>query len=79
MSKTTRCCIPALLVVCTTFAIGKPLRERPSTAISVINAARVGKIDELARDVRDIVWIPKHRQAAFLSWERPVEVVEPKR
>jgi WD40 repeat protein len=69
-------CMGLLLSILATAAIGKPNRELPKPVISVKNAAHVMKIDELPRDVQRIVWLPMQRQVAFLSWEKPVEVLD---
>jgi RNA polymerase sigma factor (sigma-70 family) len=50
--------------------------EKAKPAISPANAARVKKLKELPRDVWEIVWGPKPGQVSFLSWERPVEVLD---
>jgi WD40 repeat protein len=76
MNYTQQFCTWALVLACAVAAFGKPNREIPSNAISVKNAADVVKIDEVRRDVWRIVWIPKSREVAFLTWEQPVEILE---
>jgi WD40 repeat protein len=69
-------CMGLLFSMFAVAAIGKPNRELPKPVISMKNAAQVIKVDELPRDVQRIVWLPMQRQVAFLSWEKPVEVLD---
>jgi WD40 repeat protein len=68
-------CTGLLLLTCAA-AVAKPDRELPKAVISPENAERLVKIDELKRDVWRIVWMPRQRQVAFLSWQQPVEILE---
>ncbi len=76
MGRRTVALVVMVFWVLTTFAFSAPLPVRKKTPISAANAAQVQKLAELPRDVWDIVWGPGRREASFLSWEKPVEVVD---
>jgi len=55
----------------------EPKRHSPSLVISSASAARITKIDEVPRNVWEIGWWPRTREAVFLTWEAPVEILDP--
>ena len=55
----------------------EPKWDSPRKVISLANVARVTKIDEFARDEWEMDWWPRTREMALLSWEKPVEVLNP--
>ncbi len=54
-----------------------PLREPRAKPVMPANAADVRELGRLDRDVHAIVWAPQGKEVAFVSWEKPVEVVAP--
>jgi WD40 repeat protein len=57
-------------------APGAPLPEKQRPPITVENAEQVRPLSELPLDVWKIVWGPKRDELSFLSWEKPVEVLD---
>jgi WD40 repeat protein len=79
-SWTVRCAL-AICIGAVCGAVGRaeePSPEPPGLRITATNATRLRELPSLDLDVRRIVWRPDGKQAAFVYWEKPVEVRDTK-